>query len=369
MAAGLLAVGEVFAVNVPITFKVIPKAVPAGESVYVTGNHAVLGDWSTTAVPLQKQKDGSWTKMVMVPVGTVLEYKITRGGWDREAVGESQMIPGNAQHKVTKADTITIKVASWSDEFTKGQMQITGRVEYHRQMEGDGLLPRDVIVWLPPSYGTSKDRRYPVLYMHDGQNCFDPVTSFAGADWQVDEEATRLIADGTLQELIVVAACNTPDRREEYTVSPKGEAYMKWMVGTLKPFIDRTYRTDPSAQATAVMGSSMGGLISFLLAWNYPEVFSQAACLSPAFSYVQNLHREVAAYSGPHKDIRLYIDNGGVNLDAKLQPGCEDMVTALKGQGFTEGANLEVFYDPKADHNERAWAKRVYRPLLFMFRR
>jgi predicted alpha/beta superfamily hydrolase len=369
VAALLLVVPEVMAVSVPITFKVIPSSVPPGEAIYVTGNDPALGDWNTTAVPLQRQKDGSWTKTVTVPVGRVLEYKITRGGWDREAVGENHQIPGNATHKVTKADTITIKVASWSDDFTRGQQQITGTVEYHRGVEGDGILPRDVIVWLPPSYATARDRRYPVLYMHDGQNVFDPVTSFAGADWQVDEEATRLIADGTLQELIIVAAYNTPDRRAEYTQSPQGEAYLRWLVGTLKPFIDKTYRTDPSREATAIMGSSMGGLISFLAGWNYPDVFGAAACLSPAFSYVTNLTRDIAAYKGPAKPIRIYIDNGGVNLDAKLQPGCEAMVAALKKQGFREGENLEVFYDPKADHNERAWARRVYRPLLFLFRK
>ncbi|HEY8239936.1 MAG TPA: alpha/beta hydrolase-fold protein [Kiritimatiellia bacterium] len=347
----------------------MPKSVPDGETIYVAGNHPTLGDWSTTAVPLQKQKDGSWTKTVMVPAGMVLEYKITRGTWESEAVGEDQQIPGNATHKATKADTITIKVASWSDDFTRGQQQITGKVEYHRAMQGEGILPRDVVVWLPPGYATSVDRRYPVLYMHDGQNCFDPVTSFAGADWQVDEEATRLIKDGTLRELIVVAIYNTPDREVEYSRSPQGDAYMKWMAESLKPFIDRSYRASTTYDQTAVMGSSLGGLISFLLAWNYPDVFGQAACLSPAFNYKSDLTKEIAAYQGARKEIRVYIDNGGQGVDAKLQPGCEAMVAALKKQGFIQGKDLDVFYDPKAEHAERAWARRVYRPLLFMFRK
>ena len=241
-------------------------------------------------------------------------------------------------------------------------------MKIHTQMAGEGILPRDVIVWLPPSYPRDPHRRYPVLYMHDGQNVFDPATSFAGAHWRVGEESARLIADGSLRELIVVAAYNTPDRRDEYNATRKGEAYMRWVVERLKPFVDRTYRTDPAPGQTAVMGSSMGGLISFLMAWNYPDTFGQAACLSPAFSYVSNLTDRIAAYDGPPKPIRIYIDNGGVDLDAKLQPGCEAMVAALKKQGFKDGENLEVFYDPKAEHNERAWANRVHRPLLFMFR-
>jgi predicted alpha/beta superfamily hydrolase len=145
---------------------------------------------------------------------------------------------------------------------------------------------------------------------------------------------------------------------------------MRFVVEKLKPFIDKEYRTLPGHEHTAVMGSSMGGLISFLLVWNYPQVFSQAACLSPAFvdrDINANAVPVVEDYSGGSKKIRIYMDNGGVGLDSHLQPGCEAMLRALQANGFKMGENLEWYRDPEAEHNERAWSKRVWRPLLFMY--
>ena len=163
-----------------------------------------------------------------------------------------------------------------------GKHKIVGKVEYHRKFYSKSLNNRrDIIVWLPPSYKKEKQRRYPVLYIHDGQNIMDPKTAYIGVDWQVDETVTRLIKSGELQEIIIVGIYNTPERLEEYSDSPKGNNYMKFMVEQLKPFIDKYYRTMPSNEYTAVMGSSMGGLISFLLAWNYPE------CIWKSCLYVQ----------------------------------------------------------------------------------
>jgi len=165
-----------------------------------------------------------------------------------------------------------------------------------------------------------------------------------------------------------VAIGNTPDRREEYSDTPKGRAYMRFIVEKLKPFIDKEYRTQPERQHAAVMGSSMGGLISFLLVWNYPQTFSQAACLSPAFVFRDvNAVSLVEASSGTNKHIRIYIDNGGVGLDTQLQQGCDLMLQALQANGFKMGDNLEWYSDPGAEHSERAWSKRVWRPLLFMY--
>jgi predicted alpha/beta superfamily hydrolase len=250
----------------------------------------------------------------------------------------------------------------------QGKAQITGVVNYHRQMQGEGIKPRDVIVWLPPGYNNNADKRYPVLYVHDGQNAFDPATAFLGIDWQIDETADRLIREGKMREVIIVGIYNTPDRHEDYSEGPQGRAYMRFIVETLKPFIDRQYRTLPGREHTAVMGSSMGGLISLLLVWNYPETFSQAACLSPAFVHRGN-NAVALVQSNPAagKDLRLYIDNGGVGLDAQFQAGCDAMLAALRAAGFKQGENLEWYLDPAAEHSERAWCRRVWRPLLFIF--
>jgi predicted alpha/beta superfamily hydrolase len=201
--------------------------------------------------------------------------------------------------------------------------------------------------------------------MHDGQNIIDPSTSFIGYDWHVDDIADSLIKAGRLNEFIVVGIYNTQDRRVEYGNTEQGSAYMSFIVKQLKPFIDSTYRTLPDRENTATMGSSMGGLISFLLVWNYPEVFSKAGCMSPAF--FGGIIDSVKGYEGSDKKISLYLDNGGKGLEQDLLPGCEEMLKALKKTGFVEGKNLIWYYDPNAEHNERAWAERLWRPLIFMF--
>jgi predicted alpha/beta superfamily hydrolase len=355
-----------------VTFRVVVPAAPAESKVFITGDREELGQWNAGAVSLDKQEDGSWARTLPLDDGRV-EFKITRGSWETEAVNADGTVPGNLVLTVQRNETVNIVVANWRDVLHTNverriEGQITGKVKYHRRMEADGIQPRDVIVWLPPSCEKATEKRYPVLYVHDGQNAFDPATSFLGVDWQIDETADRLIREGKLQEILVVAINNSPDRREEYSDTPKGRAYMRFIVEKLKPFIDKEYRTLPDRQHTAVMGSSMGGLISFLLAWNYPQTFAQAACLSPAFIYRDvNAVALVENGSGTNKNIRLYLDNGGVGLDAQLQRGCDEMLQALQANGFRMGDNLEWYSDPTAEHSERAWSKRVWRPLLFLY--
>jgi enterochelin esterase-like enzyme len=373
LAVGQAASADSTASSYHITFKVTAQNVPAGAKLFIVGNDEKLGEWDPSAVALGKQDDGSWVGTFAFPAGGRLEYKITRGSWETEAVGADGTVPGNFTLNVQGNETVNITVANWRDILHKDSVrkvegQITGLVKYHRQMEGEGIKPRDVIVWLPPGYEKNLEKRYPVLYVHDGQNAFDPATSSTGVDWQIDETADRLIREGKLQEIIVVGIYNTADRNREYSDTPQGRAYMRFIVEKLKPFIDKEYRTEPEREHTAVMGSSLGGLISFLLAWNYPQVFSQAACLSPAFVYREiNVPSLVENYTGANKRIRIYMDVGGVGLEKQLQPGCDAMLHTLEAHGFKMDENLEWYRDPEAEHNERAWSKRVWRPLLFMY--
>ncbi len=350
-----------------ITFRVLPQTMPDTAKIYIAGNHSQLGMWQPDTIALTRQSDGSWTGTFSLKTGEALEYKFTRGSWDNEAVNAEGEVPRNSVLHVRNDTTIVVALASWKDLRHKVEGQITGAVQYHRNMSGEGIRPRDVIVWLPPSYNTTT-RRYPVLYMHDGQNIFDPRTSFMGVDWQVDEVADSLIRAGKMQEVIVVGVNNSSDRTQDYSDTEKGRAYMNFLATKLKPFIDANYRTQPEREHTATMGSSMGGLISFLLVWHHPETFSQAGCLSPAFiTPFDGAVQMIENYKGADKKIRLYMDNGGVALDSVLQSGCDAMLNALAQKGFMRGKNLEWFHDQKAEHNERAWARRVWRPLLFMF--
>lgn len=252
--------------------------------------------------------------------------------------------------------------------LSQAQESIVGRVVYHRQIISPQLKqPRDVVVWLPPSYQLNPQARYPVLYAHDGQNLFDPTTAFAGRDWRLDETASTLIDEGKIEELIIVAIYNTPDRTSEYSGSRAGKKYASFVAHELKPFIDNTYRTRQDANNTGVMGSSMGGLISFLMAWWYPEIFGKAACLSSSFFWSKDkVLKMVRDYRGPKKPIRIYLDVG--SEESLLTEGYRQMVKLLEKQGYRKGVDLQYFFDRGGDHNERDWGNRAWRALTFLFK-
>ena len=352
-----------------ITFIVNSTEVHDSESVFIVGSDLQLGNWNPAAVNLIKIKDYTWSKSFKFEIGKNLEYKFTKGSWEKEALNDDGYIPGNSILKVLSDTLVTIGIKKWKDgEQRINHGQITGTVKYHLQLEEDGLKPRDIVVWIPPSYYENTNKRYPVFYMHDGQNAFDPATSSFGYDWQADEVADSLIKVGAINEIIIVAIYNTSDREQEYIYSNLGYTYMDFIVNNLKPFIDRKYRTLPDKENTAVCGASLGGLISLMLVWNYPQVFSKAACLSSAFKIDQLDYVDtVANYTSKKKDIKLYIDNGGIGLETGLQPGTDEMIVALQNKGYELGKDIIWYVDKNASHSEIAWAERIWRPLLFFF--
>ena len=243
-------------------------------------------------------------------------------------------------------------------------------IRYNRNIESHLLrYPRDVIIWLPPSYWKKPRKRFPVLYVHDGQNMIDPATSFLGVPWGLDRVAQRLIKKGTIKEFIAVGIYNSLDRDTEYGGGPRGKRYAEFLVKQLKPFIDKTYRTLPDRNNTANLGASMGGLISFLISWWHPNVFSSAACFSSAFLWKHNsIIKEVQAFTKPKKNIRIYLDCGTKKLDRLLLPGYRQMLAVLKDKGYKKRVDLEYFFDKDGDHTELDWSRRLWRPLKFFFK-
>lgn len=356
----------VYPQKVKVTFKVTSNDVKAKENIYIAGNHELLGNWTPNTILLEK-KNGTYTKTIDFNIGDALEFKFTKGSWDKEALDDEGIVMQNMRLNVVNDTTIALKVKKWkSSSERKVRGQITGTVKYHKQMTGEGLLPRDIIVWLPKNYEKNKSQKYPVLYAHDGQNIFDPKTSSMGVDWQLDETVDSLIKANRIEEIIIVGINNTNDRFLDYSYGEKGTAYMNFIVNKLKPFIDKTYRTKSDRENTAVLGSSMGGLISLMVAWEHSDVFSKAACFSPAFK-IQELDYAPYVQKENKKDIKLYIDNGGVGLEDQLQPGIDDVINILKEKGFVEGKDLMYIVDKEAEHNEAAWAKRAPSAIEFLF--
>ncbi len=354
--------------QVTVTFQLRSDAIPAETRVYITGSLASLGNWRPDAIEMKHIKEHVWQHQVRVPVGSSIEYKYTLGSWGREGAGSDRRPLPNlkltAKEPLTKEDQIDF----WTNRATRPSGQITGTVEYHRQLGAPEILPRDVIVWLPPSYTTNSDERYPVLYMHDGQNLFDPQTSAFGIDWQVDETCTEMIEKKTLRPMIVVGIYNTRARSREYGEGANGSSYRKFVVDELKPLIDKTYRTKPDRQHTYCGGSSAGGLCAFIMAWEQSDIFSRALCMSPAFRFHRSDGTLVIDYVSRARDkgvpanpIRLYIDNGGLGVDQQLQSGVDAMLSVLRDVGMKEARDFNVVLAPSDPHNESAWAKRLPR--------
>src|SRR5258707_8575072 len=176
---------------------------------------------------------------------------------------------------------------------------LTGNIKRHRAFPSKILgNRRDVLVYLPRGYRRFSGRRYPVLYLHDGQNIFDAATSFSGVEWGVDETAERLIKESLIEPLIVVAVANTGEQRiHEYAPTQgvfdakakrkrrsKGLArqYAHFLIDELKPYIDRKYRTNPDAEFTGLGGSSLGGLVTLAIGVLYPHVFRRLIVMSPS---------------------------------------------------------------------------------------
>ncbi|MBB6462498.1 alpha/beta hydrolase-fold protein [Flammeovirga kamogawensis] len=343
---------------------------PVDKQIYISGNQPFLGNWSPKSILLEKNDSLHWSFTNTVSKNTLLEYKFTLGDWNFQAANENGIALENMEVITPKKDTIiNVNIKNWtSGNQLQEQGQITGTVEYIKDFHIDGLKDRDIIIWLPPSYKTNQTKRYPVLYMHDGQNTIDPRTSSFGVDWQVDETVTNLIENKKLQEIIIVASYCTEDRNADYGDTKKGKLYRKSLAIDLKKYIDIKYRTKPQKQHTAIAGSSMGGLVSFMSAWEYPEVYKGAICMSPAFKY-EDFDYINTITEDNKKDLILYIDNGGKGVDIILQPGVEKMEKELLKKGYKLNDDLFVVFNKKAKHSEGDWALRFPYAIELFFKK
>ena len=269
-------------------------------------------------------------------------------------------------------------------------MSIAGTLDHFENFYSKYVDFRNVDIWFPPGYEQGNER-YPVLYMHDGQNIFDHPAAFGGESWRVDQAMTRLIDEGKTRGAIVAGVWNSPIRWREYMPQkpyeapalqkhhplileraggpPLSDAYLKFLVEELKPFIDRRYRTLPDQQHTFVMGSSMGGLISLYAISEYPHVFGGAGCVSTHWSAArEELVDEMARHLPDPSDHQLYFDFGTETLDSEYEPYQRRMDEHLRQAGFRENENWVTLKFEGAEHSERSWRERVHIPLEFLLK-
>jgi len=369
--------------------------VPEGTgTVYLAGNLPELGPWRPNGRAMTGE-GRERTARITAPPGTTFEYKFTLGSWDREALGASGAVPPNNQLLIER-DTVVVHeitafkrdprdyIADWRGSG------VLGRLVYWTDVRSGHLrAARNVEIWLPPGYDTATSTRYPVLYMSDGQNLFDPRIANTGVDWGVDEAVVRLVQRGVIPPIIVVGVWNTADRGPEYSPWQGAPAYERFLVGELMPRINREFRTLTGPAHTAVMGSSMGGLLSFYLVAHHANVFGACGCLSTAFSLspamvgryfpgaapaarpdtTPYIIRDIASGMTVPKGTRYWFDYGTLGIDSTFGPSHEAVRAWLLKQGLVEGRDFVIRRYEGADHNEAAWRARLEDPLTFLFGR
>lgn len=234
---------------------------------------------------------------------------------------------------------------------------------------------RALVIYLPPGYEEQAQRRFPVLYLQDGQNLFDPATSFMpGKYWHVGETADRLIGSGAIQPLIIVGVYNLGRRRiGEYTPTSSGrlgggkaERYLRMIMEELRPYMESNFRVRPETWHTGFGGSSLGGLLALYAGLRYPHVFGQLAALSPSVWWDRGWIHRFAARAEVQPRPRIWLDIG-TREGPRILPRVEQFRDVLCDRGWTLGRDLRFEIIEGGEHNEEAWAARVGPFLQFLF--
>lgn len=223
-----------------------------------------------------------------------------------------------------------------------------------------GMVEHTVRVYLPPGYEENTLKRYPTLYMHDGHNVFLAEEAYLGTEWQADETMNLLDAMNVINKVIIVAVY-PQDRMKDYT-RLGCNSYGRYITRVLKPTIDARYRTLPGPEHAAVMGSSLGGVVSLNIVLRWPDVFGAAACLSSTFGFADDIAEQVQ--NKPLPPVRIYLDSGWPRDNFTVT---REMAARLAARGMRLGEELLYFAFPLANHSEQHWAARLHLPFQFLF--
>jgi predicted alpha/beta superfamily hydrolase len=268
-----------------------------------------------------------------------------------------------------------------ASRFSMPKHTLTGNIKRHGAFPSKILgNRRDVLVYLPRGYGRLSRRRYPVLYLHDGQNVFDAATSFAGVEWGVDETAERLIRQNLIEPLIIVAVANMGEERvHEYAptrgvIEPKAKRkkrskglarkYGHFLMDELKPYIDRKYRTNPDTEFTGLGGSSLGGLVTLAIGILYPEIFGRLMVMSPSIWWDDFAIYRLVGSIQQKPPLKIWLDTG------TAEPGWEqarELLNRLVEKGWKLHKDIQYTEAEGGGHSEAAWAARVEPALRFLF--
>lgn len=342
---------------------------PLLDNIHVAGS---FNQWdpSSTQYILSPQSDGSYTIQLTATQGTVIEYKYTRGDWPLVETQANGAFLNNRSVVYNNGQTITDTVAMWED--MAGPHTAVGNTHI---LDLDFDMPqlnrnRRVWVYLPQDYYNST-ASYPVLYMQDGENLFDVAYTSFGTEWSVDESMELLQDSGYTKAIIVGIDNGGFDRINEYSPwnnpqygGGQGAIYMSWMVNTLKPFIDGYFRTLPDRANTALMGSSLGGLISLYGGLQRQDVFSRLGVFSPSFWFDDSCYTH-AATQGRQQAMRIYMLAGGME-SATMIPNMMAMQDTLLANGFSS-SEIRTVTKSDGEHSEWFWAREFAEAFKWLF--
>lgn len=336
------------------------------DTMFIAGS---FNSWDPADKKYCFQKDASGNYFFETRLADAMhEFKITRGSWGKVECRKSGADIQNRVLKLSSDTTIHLVVEEWADHFIKKPRHSTASNNVHI-IDTAFRIPqlnrvRRIWIYLPPDYSASNSR-YAVMYMHDGQNVFDDSTSFAG-EWGVDELMDSIGAKK--KEMIVVGIDNGGAKRiNEYCPydmerfgKGEGDQYLEFLVKTLKPYIDKNYRTKKDKQDTYIAGSSMGGLISMYAVLKYPKVFGGAGVFSPAFWVGPKIFDDIEK-KGRQVNSKIYLYCGGQENET-MEP---DMMKAFEEMRSVSKSKMETSVRPDGKHTESVWREEF--PLFYLW--
>jgi predicted alpha/beta superfamily hydrolase len=354
--------------------RVPPTTAPA-DTLFVAGS---FNGWNphSAAYALTRNADATYQIGLPASLGSI-EYKFTRGSWENVELASDKQPIANHRTNLRQTPVATHEILAWSKPGAAAKVHTaTPQVRVlstHFPMPQLGRQRR-ILVYLPADYTTKPRQRYPVLYLHDGQNVFDAATSYSG-EWGVDETLDRLRASGRdATGSIVVAIDNDPQHRaDEYIpwrnteikAGGQGSQYVEFLAKTLKPYVDAHYRTRPDAAHTGIAGSSLGGLISVYSALKYPRIFGRVGVFSPAF-WVCNDSLRAYAKSHPAAPTARFYFVGGPKESETMLPLMTQWRDELRLQGVP-AANTMFHAPVDGEHKEWFWQREFPAAYQYLF--
>jgi predicted alpha/beta superfamily hydrolase len=349
-----------------INIIVTDNSATPSDKIYIAGT---FNNWipNSPEYALKKQGTNQWKICIKKANIGIHEFKFTSGGWDKvETTSTGQDVENHKIALKQKEETINVEIAGWKQQFenqnsnerehsTTDNVRILNDSFYIPQLHAK----RRIWVYLPANYYSS-NKTYPVLYMHDGQNLFDNATAPFG-EWKVDETLDSLQKMTKKYAIIIAIDHGEQKRLVEYNPyfsldfgEGNGEAYTAFIVNTLKPFIDKKFRTKKSAKFTAVAGSSMGGLISTYIHVKHPDIFGTSGIFSPAYWVSPNIFKLVNRTDLTPFKPRIWLYEGGQE-SATRRKETKKMHNLLIG--YYSEKNIQYNLDPAGKHNEATWAQ------------